>query len=502
MLSKLKHYSLYLILLPVFFVLHGCLENYGFVGASNLAILGITYITGSLIVAALCWLYFHNLAKAALVAFFVMSFYFFFGALHDFLKVHVHHFFSSYSVLISAFIILLTILAVYLKKTSKSFKPFTAFLNILFLIYILFDTVRLVSMAMHPDTNNLSVYSFARENTLVNCATCAKPDIYFLLMDEYASSASLAQWYNYKNDLDSFLLQKKFSIQAHSRSNYNFTPFSMSSILNMSYIQGIKNTKAVDISDYSKCELLIRDNEVIKLLGAAGYDIVNYSIFNLAGHPAMAKQDFLPLNTRLITERTLFANIRKDLGWKLAAWYPFKWFWGKDILSTNKNNQRFIDLVKKSTAAKNTRPRFIYAHLYMPHSPFYYDKYGRLKDPATIIREKRAPPVSSYLEYLTYANSRIREMITTIQQQNPQAVIILMGDHGVRFPSRETFPLRLFQNLNAVYYPDNDYKLLYDSISGVNQFRVVLNKLFKQNLPLLPDSSIYLNDNVPRPDNN
>ena len=69
-----------------------------------------------------------------------------------------------------------------------------------------------------------------------------------------------------------------------------------------------------------------------------------------------------------------------------------------------------------------------------------------------------------------------------------------MGDHGNRDITKEAFPIRHFQNLNAVYYPDNDYKMLYDSISGVNQFRVVLNKLLQQKLPVLKDSSIYLID--------
>jgi hypothetical protein len=35
---------------------------------------------------------------------------------------------------------------------------------------------------------------------------------------------------------------------------------------------------------------------------------------------------------------------------------------------------------------------------------------------------------------------------------------------------------------------------LYDSISGFNQFRVVLNKMFGQKLPLLRDSVIFLRD--------
>lgn len=494
MLSKLQQYSLYLFLLPVFFVLHGYLENYGFISPGELAILTLTYLAGTLILAIIGWLFFRNIPKAALTAFVIMAWYFFFGVLRDFLKKHVPAV-ASYSVLLGAFFVLLIIFIIYLKKSNRQFKPLTGFLNILFLIYILADTGNLISKAFRSGAeNNLSVYSFAKDNSYISCDTCSKPDIYFILMDGYASTAALAQWYNFRNDLDSFLLQKKFSIQTNSRSSYNFTPFSMASILNMSYLKGIKNTKAVTVTDYANCEVLIRNNEVIKTLNAAGYAIVNYSIFNLAGHPSLIKQSFLPLNTRLITERTLFAHVRKDIGWKLATWYPFKWFWSSDIMKADRNNQRLIELIKTNPAIKSTKPRFVYAHLNMPHSPFYYDKNGKLKDIATITRENVSFPITSYLEYLHYTNSRIREMVTSIQQQNPSAVIILMGDHGNRDITNEAFPIRHFQNLNAVYYPDNDYKMLYDSISGVNQFRVVLNKLLYQKLPLLKDSSIYLID--------
>jgi hypothetical protein len=493
MLAKLQSYALYLFLLPVFFVLHGYLENYGFVGLGEAALLALMYTAATLVVAVVCWLFIRNIRKAALVAFIIMASYFFFGALYDFLKAHAAPFFSKYIVLYSVFFFLVIAMIVYLKKTNKSFKRLTVFLNALFIFYILVDAGTLVLKPGQP-VDSLKPFG---NNMYTTCDSCHKPDIYFLLMDGYASSLALTQNYQYYNDLDSFLLQRKFSIQAHSRSNYNFTPFSMASILNMSYLQGIKNPKQVTPNDYASCEAPIRNNEVIKTLNAAGYDIVNYSIFNLAGHPSLVEQDFLPLNTRLITERTMLAYTRRDIGWKLAKWYPFKWFVVNDIMNTDHNNQRFIELVKTNAATKSTRPRFVYAHLYLPHNPYYYDKNGKLKDIATITRENITFPVPAYLEYVTYANSRIREMITAIQQHNPSAVIILMGDHGNREFTNEAFPVRFFQNLNAVYYPDNDYKELYDSISGVNQFRVVLNKLFKQHQPLLKDSSTYLIDKVP-----
>jgi len=49
-----------------------------------------------------------------------------------------------------------------------------------------------------------------------------------------------------------------------------------------------------------------------------------------------------------------------------------------------------------------------------------------------------------------------------------------------------------FKNLNAVYFAGKDYHLFYDSVSGVNQFRIILNSLFNQSISLLKDATIFL----------
>ena len=45
--------------------------------------------------------------------------------------------------------------------------------------------------------------------------------------------------------------------------------------------------------------------------------------------------------------------------------------------------------------------------------------------------------------------------------------------------------------LNAYYFPDRRYEALYQRISPVNSFRVVLSKYFGAGLDLLPDKSFY-----------
>ncbi len=69
-----------------------------------------------------------------------------------------------------------------------------------------------------------------------------------------------------------------------------------------------------------------------------------------------------------------------------------------------------------------------------------------------------------------------------------------MGDHGFRKAANDKDKTHYFENQNAVYFPVNDYHLVYDSVSTVNQFRIIFNTLFRQNFPILKDSTIFLTD--------
>ncbi len=43
--------------------------------------------------------------------------------------------------------------------------------------------------------------------------------------------------------------------------------------------------------------------------------------------------------------------------------------------------------------------------------------------------------------------------------------------------------------LNAIYFSDGDYEMLYPTMSPVNTFRIILNKWFGTQYPLLADHS-------------
>ncbi|HXB96005.1 MAG TPA: sulfatase-like hydrolase/transferase, partial [Puia sp.] len=145
------------------------------------------------------------------------------------------------------------------------------------------------------------------------------------------------------------------------------------------------------------------------------------------------------------------------------------------------------------SALPDHRPRFVYTHVMMPHEPFLFDSLLRWRS----VKEIRmpAPRLKDYLGYLPYTNSRIRQLITTIKKNTGgKAVILFMSDHGFRYWEEHIPDSVFFRNQNAVYFPDGNYSGFYDNISNVNQFRLVFDKLFHLELPLLKDSTILLLD--------
>ncbi|MBC7827325.1 MAG: sulfatase-like hydrolase/transferase [Chitinophagaceae bacterium] len=485
----------FLILLPIFFVLHAYAENYGFISFRDTFTLTALYLAMALLIYLFSYFFFRDWLRAALICSLWMAIFFFFGALHDFLiETLGRGFFSSYSFLLPAAILFLVWLFIFLKKTPKRFYRFTVFLNTLLLLYIMIDILTVAWKITLPKKNDLSVYDFAGKKEFKQCDTCKKPDIYFLLFDEYGSSVSLKEQYNYGNDIDSLLTAKGFNVQTKSRSNYNYTSFSMSSILNMSYIYGLKNPNALTLNEFINSNRLIEYNQSMMLLESYGYDVVNYSMFDIMNAQSLVKQYFLPLKKKLISDRTLFYRINRDIGWLLYSKLSLPINPNRALLTYLHNNDIFVELVKETASKKSGKPRFIYAHFSMPHFPYFFDKDNRRRDDSLALLQRDMKMIGSYLGYLPYVNTKIIELVNTIQHNNPDAVIIIMGDHGFRSYPTPPNPLPHFQNLNAVYFPDRDYKGLYESITGANQFRVIFNKMWHLGFPIIKDSCTYLED--------
>ncbi|NML21128.1 sulfatase-like hydrolase/transferase [Pseudoflavitalea sp. G-6-1-2] len=495
MKEALRSIPFYAFLLPLFFVLHGFVELWSFHSFADYLPLLLLYTGCTLIVLLLFRWITGNWRKAALITTFLTGFYLFFGAIFDFLKAHSP--FAAlykYSVLTVSFLILAILLFIWLRRTTSSLYRITFFLNLLLLIYLGLDLFTAIRKSQTQTSRPVITAPNAANGIIAD--SIEKPDIYLLVFDGYSSTYGLKQFFGYDNsELDSFLISRKFHNLPASRSNYTATVFSMASQLNLDYLTWLDARKFMTKKEYAQCAAMVYDNEVMRVLKNNGYEIANHSIFDLKDHPSYADQDWRTIHANILAEGTFGSRVLKEFRWMftvypaLAKLMPF--FTYEDQYVTVK---QLLNGIVQESSIKSKQPKFVYGHVLLPHHPYYRDKNGKdrsqemLNDP-----NWQDGPDNPYTGYIKYANTEIRKLVDSIQiNTNGKAVIIVESDHGFHYEAPPEKKHNVWYNVNAVYLPNGQYGQFMDSITNVNEFRIIFNTLFHQQYPMLKDSLLRI----------
>lgn len=315
----------------------------------------------------------------------------------------------------------------------------------------------------------------------------AGPDIYYIILDAYASQAVLKEYYSYDNSgFAAYLTEKDFYVPSETRSNYRATLLSIPSALNMRYLDGLGPAALPG---------LFNRNAAARFLKSRGYKFI---VLNLPG---------------VISPYNDYADLRVGYG-------SFPQFWVLLLKTTLFFGlaDDFNDLERAKTLAFFAKlprlaalpgPKFVYAYVMCPHHPYLFGAGGEpvekaMRDNILIGRKNAVANKRSYVNQLRFVTGKIRESIDGILAASArEPVIILQSDHGPALydtpamakgviPGRDYLQAR-FQILNAYHLPGGSAGL-YDSITPVNTFRVVLNRYFQAGLPLLPDKNYYSPD--------
>lgn len=474
----------YLLLLPLFFVFHGYVENRDTVSFADAMMLGVWYLIAMLLLVFMLKPAFRSWQKAAIYTLLNATLCLFFGALHDSLKSIGEGFFSSYRFLLPVYLAAFIFIFVVIRKQHTSYSKMTDYANLLFAVLLVIDTVKLLT-ARQP--------SSPPPDAVVACKECTKPDIFLIIADEYAGEAVLQQVMGFSNKsfLDS-LRQAGFQVLPKSTSNYNSTPYAMASLLSMDYLHDNPG-RAAHAEDLNKAYRLINQNDVVRTLKSNGYIVFNHSIFKVDDQPPSVSSMFLTVGKRVIDVHTLWGRANRDLRFQLVT--RFKWFSEVEGIAEvlNEGNEILIQKTEQVASKRTGAPKFVYTHLMLPHFPYLFDRNGQPAFRSSLSSEEWWHQ-DQYTEYLQYANKRLLSLIHTIQKQtNGEAVILLLSDHGFRQYNDERRQSSLvFVNLNAIYLPKEHFIPFPDTSSNVNQFRRLFNELFQQRYPLLKDSTILL----------
>ena len=486
------------LLLVIFFLLHNINENYGLVPSSITLRFALLYLTICAVLFIISWLLLRDRKKALILTTLALSVFFFFGAFHDTLKgISLPAFFSSYKFLLPLIAILLVVLYFFTRKMkATTLDKFHIFFQSLLLLITIPEVLLLIAnIAGKAElANDFGDTKKTISTTYQPCDTCSKPDIYFIVFDAYTSSACLRDEFNFDNsETDSFLLNRGFYIARQSRSNYALSPLSLSSAFNLSYLrQDLKKEKVTGKFIVQSLNTL-QKSELPHILGKEGYEVKNFSVFNLNGYPVGNSEYHTHFRKNLVNLQTLAGRVNKDILWNLSTLQSSEKTNRSIATQINKERERTIlhnlRQLEREISRKADKPRFVYTHLMLPHEPYFFDEKGQLNPPSIVYNVDPG----LYIKQLVYTNSIMKGLVNKILQDTTRSkIIIIAGDHGYREYEDASKMPKIFSNLTACYFPGEDYNMLYDSISPVNLFRVVLNQYFNQQYPLLPDSSIYI----------
>lgn len=456
--------------------------------------LALEYTALSALLTAVSYLYYRDFRKAGLLAFLLECYHFFFGEIQDLARqVSNEGLVGQYRFIIPVSGLVFLLVTIVIRKTRNNLRSVTAYLNWLLILLLFLDTAWLVTKLASPPRQ--TVHSFAPATIGVDSVD--RPDIYLVVPDQYAGDRALREVFNYDNSgfLDE-LEKRGFFLPRESHSNYNLTPFSMASTLNMEYLGAEMGRKHHLNVSYSYQQ--IRDNAVVELLQSLGYKFYNFSLFDFPGKPAHRYESFLPYGARLITMQTLSGRLLRD--WRSAL------LEGKiplpsmrvQVASENLNFNDTIFALTNAVARQQTpAPKFVYAHFMLPHFPYYYDANGRPNTTEKIASMHNTRP-EDYVQYLQYGNRRLLDLVDTLlASAKKPMVIMILSDHGFRNPIKRVDRAYDFMNLNAVFISGKNYSGWPDTITNVNQFRVLFNTCFHQRYPLLRDSTVDLWDQAP-----
>ncbi len=351
--------------------------------------------------------------------------------------------------------------------------------------------------------------------------TAAKPDIYYIVMDRYASPDILKEQFNYDNaDFMKFLADKQFYINADSHQNYPYTAQSVASTMNADYnhnmIQKFGNSSVQTTIPYNQT---IRNAPIAQYLKSIGYKyslIGNWyetsNISPLADETYQVEGLLTVLNQTYIIDNFAKNQLRESAFWRfLQTGLSFGKYKALDYQNAG-DDQMTLGQLKALKAIANgpAGEKFVFAHFLVPHDPYFFNADGSLNTNNSS-DNYGAPIKQKYLNQVKFINGQMQQIISSIMTKTGgKAVIVLQSDEGP-YPfdlNDENFNHDAIQgelasgnmlkwsktdlaikygNLAAYYVPGASQTNLVAGGTTVNAFRLVLNTLFSTNMTYLTE---------------
>jgi len=155
-------------------------------------------------------------------------------------------------------------------------------------------------------------------------------------------------------------------------------------------------------------------------------------------------------------------------------------------------------------ADRDESPKFVLAHIMIPHRPYLFGPTGESIYPKLLILEDKGRNMNPelHLGQLQFFNLRMKEVISKLTDTNDPPIIIILSDHGIQggdWTNATKFWPSRFNNFKAYYFPEVGRNIEFETTTSVNTFRVLFNLYFGYEYDLLEDKLYYTNDKKKQP---
>jgi hypothetical protein len=437
-----------------------------------------------LLAVALVWslvgLAFRNAERGALVASAAVTGFFLYGHLRDALHVSDR---VALEIWGPAYLLLLVSAAWKWKSRERA----TAALNAISLLLVCFP---LASLAIGgPKHEAAAVKRFGVPNSP------RRPDIIHVVLDGYGRSDALRRVMNLDNEPFVRELEARgFRVLPRARANYLQTEQSLSSALNLNYLPQLFPDADPNSMDRAPLDEAVDQSLVSQRLRALGYSVVaittGFPFFSFRSADLVLGEDSgqsLFLTSLLnLTPLQLHDNVVQSL-------YKVK----REAVKS-----AFLNLAELSAPSRT--PKFIFAHILMPHPPFVFGPNGEptelraggpyLADGSHYMAMGGTPELyrKGYVGQITYLNKLVLQTLDAVlRNAKKDTIIVIQGDHGSKLgldqdslaktDVAEVAPILMA--IKGAQAPED--------LTPVNLYRTIFSEEFGDSLEPLPSKTFY-----------
>lgn len=355
-------------------------------------------------------------------------------------------------------------------------------------LLVVFNLVRIVPLELQKKAQASPISPV--ESVAATQDTTGKPDIYWLIFDEFSGFDVMRDYFHYP-EIDDFVADLEnlgFRVVENSHASSYLTLHQIATRLNYEQLPA-------DLSEVAYYGY-ISNNKVMSELKARGYTTVVMDEARSATFAFQAKTAInadIQLDEYVKSTDTSSTMLFGSFGLLVARQTmldPLTVYYNLDDEGIARHRDTVYFVADELGKLDLPKPKFVYSHLLLPHMPFMFTENG------SYLESPYYHDWSHYLgQYKFTLKIILRAARTILKEADPQnpPIIILQSDHGARnlgtgdsgqgglvdFPEEDRTSI-----MYAVYAPACPDMPLADGINPVNTFPLVFNCLFDTEIPL------------------